>query len=242
MSRKKQDTSGKSELGQETNIEMEALYKKPDGLENSEGSWILGRRWQGPEMAELSRRVFEKYAFVAEVSMPLLAIVIFIIDKWLAQVLYAFGYDETATPHLGFVRRQYEFISGRFPSADVKLYDFHLFEMIVWLVLATTCLRIVAGLCPLRNFDARAVLKKKNRSPLAGFLSWVLITGYVLYLSLVTPEHFAGPITLQALAQYSPRTFIAFEVFVFCCSALVFAEGFIFSVYFVIGPRTKSYQ
>src|SRR5258707_6653421 len=114
-----------------------------------------------------------KYAAITELSMLLVPVLFFGFDKWVSHGLYLFGYDNSVVSHLWFLRDQYEFIRANFPTAEIRLYDFHIFEALFWLLICLACFRIMTGVTVLAAFDARAVLEKTKHSAFLTFAAWL---------------------------------------------------------------------
>src|SRR5665213_885959 len=175
----------------------------------------------------LALSIFSDRMFRVATYLPLAAVAAFALLSFFSGIFHGFAFDEVSVPSLSVLQNQRAFrvTNGLVRGLNI---DFIIFEAFIWVASIVGLLRFSTGFCSLPVLNSyRAKLEtygKQGRSPLGLIVFFFLCVPICIIGSLNL--HFAlHSDTLLSLTEYSPRSFICLETFLFCGGIAFLVEG-----------------
>ena len=162
---------------------------------------------------------------LAEVALLPIAVAVFVFDREISNFMYGLGFSPARLTPLFNLENRYNFFLTHMTSADAHLFDFHVFEMVAWLVVFVASARLVTIVLLLNYFDGR--LNIRALIPCSGlvfFLGWLLIGPVGVWLSMDTILG-AGAGIVRSFMAYSPRAYLCAQAVILCAASAFLIEG-----------------
>ena len=177
------------------------------------------------------------YLVLAEIVLPFIAVAAFAFDREISNI-YELDHDPTTLTSLFFLQYRYNFFLTKIGSANLHLYDFHIFEVVAWLAVLIAVLRFVTVFFLVDFFDARVDVRAIF--PVSGikyFFGWLFIVpgGIIASMDVSLGTSVIG----RYFMTYSPRAFLCMQALMFCLSCFVFCEGFWAMVQLVVAVKRR---
>jgi hypothetical protein len=165
------------------------------------------------------------YIWLSELALPFIAILGFVFDREISNVLYEWGVDPTKLTSLFFLRYRYSYFLTKITSANLHHYDFLMFEILAWLAIIIGAARFATALVLIDYFDARMDIRKvSSLSGVRFFFAWVFVVPAGIFASMDVSV-FSSPGIVRVLMIYSPRVFLCVQAVIFCLGSCFFFEG-----------------
>jgi hypothetical protein len=162
---------------------------------------------------------------LAEVALPFVAIAVFVFDREVSDVLYGLGLDPAKLTSFFFLQNKYDFFLTKIASANLRLYDFHIFELVAWFAILVGVMRLVTTILLLDYVDARLDIRKIfSISGVKFFFGWIFIVSVGFYSSMNVNIGKSSAI-FRSLMVDSPCAFLCVQAVVFCLVSIFFFEG-----------------
>jgi hypothetical protein len=166
------------------------------------------------------------YILLSELALPFVAVLGFLFDREISNVLYEWGVDPTKLTSLFFLQYRYSYFLTKITSANLHHYDFLMFEIFAWLAIFIGAARLATALVLIDYFDARMDIRKVfSISGVAFFFGWLFVVPAGIFASMDARIFGSSSSIVRSLMVYSPRIFLCVQTVTFCWGSCFFFEG-----------------
>jgi hypothetical protein len=166
--------------------------------------------------------------YLCYLMLPVMALA-FIFDHAISSLMYLVGYDPHGVSYLPFVSEQYRYLKDAKNIVGLSVDPFHVFELFIWMAAITSILRIGIGISFFLRHAGDISLRQKLGISGSAASAWGLFAlGGMIMIGASVMQFSSGPLLVQPLLVYSPKSFIGLETYVFFVGSLAFADSILF--------------
>jgi hypothetical protein len=188
------------------------------------------------------------YIARAPMLLPFVAIPAFVFDGRFEKVWELLGWSKLSIPSSTFIESQYDillnckYIADVFDptscksgmASQVRLFDFELFKLFIWIALIFGGLRIATGILNLQSLDRYSEALKTRQKTVGGFLCFFAFFGLFGIFASTNLRYVSDTLLARYLIEHSPRAFLCLHTFLFCTATAFLAEGVLFVIWIAI--------